>query len=118
MAYRLRYYLFMKTITAIIRPGKFQDVKEALIALGVEMMTVVGVMGCGRQEGYTESYLKSSNEVNLIKKMRLEVLAEDALVKPIVDAIITWSRTGNIGDGKIFVADARQYVSISSAHAR
>jgi nitrogen regulatory protein P-II 1 len=107
----------MKTVTAIIRPGKFPDVKEALLAIGIEMMTVIGVMGCGRQEGYTESYLKSSNEVNLIKKMRIEILVEDGLVKPIVDAIIKWSRTGNIGDGKIFVTDAPHFLSISSAHS-
>lgn len=104
----------MKTIVAIIRPGKFPDVKDALLGIGVEMMTVISVMGCGRQEGYTESYLKSSGEVNLIKKMRLEILVREDQVKPAVDAIIKQSKTGNIGDGKIFVTDAPQYLSISS----
>ena len=104
----------MKTVTAIIRPGKFPDVKEALLDIGVEMMTVINVMGCGRQEGYTESHSKSSGEVNLIKKMRIEIIVADEQVKQVVDAIIKRSRSGAIGDGKIFVTDAPQYLSISS----
>jgi len=104
----------MKTVTAVIRPGKFPDVKEALLDIGVEMMTVINVMGCGRQEGYTESHSKSSGEVNLIKKMRIEIIVADEQVKQVVDAIIKRSRSGAIGDGKIFVTDAPQYLSISS----
>jgi nitrogen regulatory protein P-II 1 len=104
----------MKTVTAIIRPGKFSEVKEALLDMGVEMMTVVNVMGCGRQEGYTESHSKSSGEVNLIKKMRIEIIVPEEQVQQAVEAIIKQSRTGNIGDGKIFVTDAPDYVSIAA----
>ena len=104
----------MKTVTAIIRPGKFPDVKEALLDIGVEMMTVINVMGCGRQEGYTESHSKSSGEVNLIKKMRIEIIVAEEQVKQVVDAIIKRSRSGAIGDGKIFITDAPRYMSISS----
>jgi nitrogen regulatory protein P-II 1 len=104
----------MKTITAIIRPGKFSDVKDALLGFGIEMMTVIGVMGCGRQEGYTESHSKSSGEVNLIKKMRVEIIVPEEQVQQAVEAIIKQSRTGNIGDGKIFVTDAPDYVSIAA----
>jgi nitrogen regulatory protein PII len=104
----------MKTVTAIIRPGKFSEVKEALLDMGVEMMTVVNVMGCGRQEGYTESHSKSSGEVNLIKKMRIEIIVPEEQVQQAVETIIKQSRTGNIGDGKIFVTDAPDYVSIAA----
>ncbi|MGB7569961.1 MAG: P-II family nitrogen regulator [Chitinivibrionales bacterium] len=104
----------MKTVTAIIRPGKFPDVKEALLDIGVEMMTVINVMGCGRQEGYTESHSKSSGEVNLIQKMKIEIIVAEEQVKQVVDAIIKRSKSGAIGDGKIFVTDAPQYMSISS----
>ena len=78
------------------------------------MMTVVNVMGCGRQEGYTESHSKSSGEVNLIKKMRIEIIVPEEQVQQAVEAIIKQSRTGNIGDGKIFVTDAPDYVSIAA----
>jgi nitrogen regulatory protein PII len=105
----------MKTITAMIRPGKFPEVKEALLGIGVEMMTVIDVMGCGRQEGYTESHSKTSGEVNLIKKVRIEIIIAEDQVKQAVDAIIKQSKTGNIGDGKIFVTDAPQYMRISSS---
>jgi nitrogen regulatory protein PII len=103
----------MKTVTAIIRPGKISDVKEALLDIGVEMITVVNVMGCGRQEGYTESHSKSSGEVNLIKKIRVEIIIAEPLVQKAVDVIIKQSRTGAIGDGKIFVTDAPEYMDIS-----
>lgn len=105
----------MKTVTAMIRPGKFPEVKEALLGIGVEMMTVIDVMGCGQQEGYTESHSRSSGEVNLIKKVRIEIIVSDEQVKQAVDAIIKQSRTGNFGDGKIFVTDAPHYMSISSS---
>ena len=104
----------MKTVTAIIRPGKFSDVKEALLDIGVEMITIVNVMGCGRQEGYTESHSKSSGEVNLIKKIRIEIIVPEEQVQQAVETIIKQSRTGNIGDGKIFVTDAPDYVSIAA----
>jgi nitrogen regulatory protein P-II 1 len=71
-------------------------------------------MGCGRQEGYTESHSKSSGEVNLIKKMRIEIIVPEEQVQQAVEAIIKQSRTGNIGDGKIFVTDAPDYVSIAA----
>ncbi|WEV69533.1 P-II family nitrogen regulator [Bifidobacterium sp. ESL0775] len=93
----------MKLITAIIQPQKFDEVKEALAAAGVEGMTVSEVNGCGEQHGYTEVYRGASYSVNLIPKIRVEVAVRDADAAPLVDIIVKTARTGNIGDGKVWV---------------
>ncbi|WEV41861.1 P-II family nitrogen regulator [Bifidobacterium sp. ESL0682] len=93
----------MKLITAIIQPQKFDEVKEALAAAGVEGMTVSEVNGCGEQRGYTEVYRGASYSVNLIPKIRVEVAVRDADANLLVDIIVRTARTGNIGDGKVWV---------------
>jgi nitrogen regulatory protein P-II 1 len=99
-------------IVAIIQPTKLPDVKKELFDADVGKMTVTNVIGCGQQAGYTESYRGNVIEVNLLKKIRLEIAVNDDFVKPAVDAIIKGARTGTIGDGKIFVLDLPQCIRI------
>lgn len=102
----------MKMIVAIIQPAKLPDVKKSLFEADVCKMTVTNVIGCGQQGGYTESYRGNIIEVNLIKKVRLEIAVNEEFVKPTIDAIIKGARTGTIGDGKIFVLDLGQCIRI------
>ncbi len=102
----------MKMIVAIIQPTKLPDVKKALFEAEVRKMTVTNVIGCGQQGGYTESYRGSVIEVNLLKKIRLEIAVNDNFVDATVQAIIKGARSGNIGDGKIFVLDLPQCIRI------
>jgi len=95
----------MKMIIAVIQPEKLTDVKAALLEAKVGKMTAKNVIGCGQQMGYTESYRGAKTEVNLLKKVELEIAVNEDFVKPAVDAIIKGARTGNIGDGKIFILD-------------
>jgi len=99
-------------IVAIVQPTKLPDIKKALFEADVRKMTVTNVIGCGQQAGYTESYRGSIIEVNLLKKIRLEIAVNDDFVKPTLDAIIKGARSGNIGDGKIFVLDLPQCIRI------
>ncbi|MFZ5985548.1 MAG: P-II family nitrogen regulator [Bacillota bacterium] len=98
----------MKMVVAIVRPEALEDVKEALFKAQVYKMTVNHVKGCGQQKGYTESYRGNIVNVNLLNKVRLEIVVNDDFVKPTVDAIINAARTGNIGDGKILVLPVEQ----------
>lgn len=102
----------MKMIVAIIQPTKLPDVKKALFEADVRKMTVTNVIGCGQQGGYTESYRGNVIEVNLIKKVRLEIAVNEDFVKPTIDAIIKGARSGKIGDGKIFVVELPQCIRI------
>jgi len=102
----------MKLIVAIIQPTKLPDVKKALFEAEVCKMTVTNVIGCGQQGGYTESYRGNIIEVNLLKKIRLEIAVNDNFVDPTIKAIIKGARSGNIGDGKIFVLDMPQCIRI------
>lgn len=102
----------MKLITAIIKPEKLTDVKEALFEADITKMTVSNVIGCGQQMGYKESYRGAVSEINLLKKVRIEIALNEAFVKPAVDAIIRGARTGNIGDGKIFVTDLGECIKV------
>jgi nitrogen regulatory protein P-II 2 len=102
----------MKMIVAIVQPTKLPDIKKALFEADVRKMTVTNVIGCGQQAGYTESYRGSVIEVNLLKKIRLEIAVNDDFVKPTLDAVIKGARSGNIGDGKIFVLDLPQCIRI------
>ena len=102
----------MKLIIAIIQPTKLPDVKKALYESEIRKMTVTNVIGCGQQGGYTESYRGSIIEVNLLKKIRLEIAVNDNFVDATVKAIIKGARSGNIGDGKIFVLDLPQCIRI------
>ena len=93
----------MRLIIAYIQPEKLNDVKQALYAAGVYKISVTNALGCGQQKGYHETYRGVDMEVNLLKKVRLEVAVNDNFVQPTIDAIVKGARTGNIGDGKIFV---------------
>ena len=93
----------MKLIVALIQPHKLEDVKKALFDAEVHKMTVSTALGCGQQKGFTESYRGVITEINLLKKTRLEIAVNDNFVKQTIDAIISGAKTGNIGDGKIFV---------------
>lgn len=98
----------MKLIIAMIQPEKLPDVKKALYDAEVYKMTVTNVVGCGQQKGFTETYRGVVQEVNLLKKVRLDIAVNDNFVKPTIDAIMKGARTGNIGDGKIFVLPLEQ----------
>ena len=102
----------MKMIIAVIQPDKLTDVKAALMAAQVYKMTAMNVIGCGQQMGYKETYRGAITEVNLLKKVELQIAVNDHFVKPTIDAIIKGARTGNIGDGKIFILDLPECIRI------
>jgi nitrogen regulatory protein P-II 2 len=93
----------MKLIIAYIQPHKLNDVKQELYKGKIYKMSVTNALGCGQQMGYHESYRGVDEEVNLLKKVRLEIAVNDGFVQPTIDAIVKGARTGQIGDGKIFV---------------
>ena len=102
----------MKKIVAIIRPFKLDEVKIALVNAGIVGMTVSEVRGFGRQKGQTERYRGSEYTVEFLQKLKVEVVIEDGQVDMVVDKIISAARTGEIGDGKIFVSPVEQVVRI------
>ncbi len=102
----------MKLIIAMIQPHKLPDVKKALFEAQIYKITVNNVLGCGQQKGFSETYRGVVHEVNLLKKVRLEIAVNDEFVKPTIDAIIKGAHTGKIGDGKIFVLDLPQCIRI------
>ena len=102
----------MKKIVAIIRPFKLDEVKIALVNAGIVGMTVSEVRGFGRQKGQTERYRGSEYTVEFLQKLKVEVVVEDSQVDMVVDKIIAAARTGEIGDGKIFVSPVEQVVRI------
>jgi len=102
----------MKLIIAMIQPHKLPDVKKALYDAEVYKMTVSNALGCGQQKGYTETYRGVVHEVNLLKKVRLDIAVNENFVQPTIDAIIKGARSGRIGDGKIFVLDLPQCIRI------
>ena len=102
----------MKLIIAMIQPHKLPDVKKALYDAQVYKMTVSNALGCGQQKGYVETYRGVVTEVNLIKKVRIEIAVNEDFVEPTINAIINGARTGTIGDGKIFVLDLPECIRI------
>jgi len=102
----------MKLVVAYIQPHKLKDVKHALYKAQVYKMSVTNAMGCGEQHGYQESYRGIKFEVNLLKKVRLEIAVNQDFVEQTVNAIIEGAKTGEIGDGKIFVLDLVECVRI------
>jgi len=102
----------MKLVIAYIQPEKLNDVKQALYAADVFKISVTNAMGCGQQKGYHETYRGVDVEVNLLKKTRLEIAVNADYVQPTIDAIVKGARTGNIGDGKIFVISLERCVRI------
>lgn len=95
----------MKLITAYIQPAALGAVKQALYEKNIYRLSVVNALGCGQQKGFTETYRGSEVEVNLLKKLRIEVAVNNEFVDETVEAIITGARSGKIGDGKIFVTE-------------
>ena len=102
----------MKLITAIIKPFKVDDVKDALKAAGVQGITVTEVRGFGRQGGHSETYRGSEYKIDFVPKVRLEVVVADAVADGVIDAIRTTAETGKIGDGKIWVTSVERIVRI------
>ena len=97
----------MKMVTAIVKPFKLDEVREALSAIGVQGITVTEVKGFGRQKGHTELYRGAEYVVDFLPKVKIEAAVDDAIVDRVIEAIEGAARTGKIGDGKIFVSDAR-----------
>lgn len=102
----------MKFITAILKPFKLEDVREALSAIGVHGMTVTEVKGFGRQKGHTELYRGAEYVVDFVPKVKVEVAVTTELLDQAIEAIVNGARTGKIGDGKIFVHDLQDAVRI------
>ncbi len=102
----------MKLIIAYIQPEQLNEVKQALYEKEIYKMSVTNAMGCGQQKGYHETYRGADIEVNLLKKVRMEVAVNGEFVESTIEAIISGARTGNIGDGKIFVMDLTECIRI------
>ena len=102
----------MKSITAIIKPFKLDEVRDALTKAGVHGLTVSEVKGYGRQKGHTEIYRGAEYAVNFLPKLKVEVVVPAELLGKVTDIIVTASRTGQIGDGKIFVSPVEQVIRI------
>lgn len=105
----------MKFITAIIKPHKLDDVRQALSQVGVQGMTTTEVKGFGRQKGHTELYRGAEYVIEFLPKVKLEVAIDDALLERVIDTITTSANTGQIGDGKIFVIDMEQAIRIRTS---
>ena len=102
----------MKMVTAIVKPFKLDEVREALSAIGVQGVTVTEVKGFGRQKGHTELYRGAEYVVDFLPQVKLEAAVDEAIVDQVIEAIENAARTGKIGDGKIFVSSLEQVVRI------
>ena len=102
----------MKLVMAVIKPFKLEEVRDALTAMGVHGLTVTEVKGYGRQKGHTEIYRGAEYSVSFLPKLKIEVAVDTSVVDKVVDTIIAASRTGQIGDGKIFVTSIESVVRI------
>ncbi len=102
----------MKKIEAVIRPSKLEDVKEALQRVGISGITITQVLGCGKQMGWKEHYRGSEVSINILPKIKLELVVEDSKLEKTLDTIIQYARTGEVGDGKIFVSEITDCIRI------
>jgi nitrogen regulatory protein P-II 1 len=102
----------MKLITAIVKPFKLDDVKNALEAIGVHGMTVTEASGFGRQRGHTEVYRGAEYTVDLVPKVRIEVLIDDSMSEDVLNAIVTAANTGKIGDGKVWATPVEEVIRV------
>ena len=102
----------MKLVTAIVKPFKIDDVKEALKAAGVQGITVSEVRGFGRQGGHTETYRGAEYQIDFVPKAKIELVVDDATVEQVLDVIANAASTGKIGDGKIWVTNVEQIIRI------
>ena len=107
----------MKLVIAYIQPHKLNDVKQELYKAEVYKMSVTNALGCGQQMGYHESYRGVDIEVNLLKKIRIEIAVNEKFIEPTIDAIIAGARTGQIGDGKLFIVNLEECIRIRSREA-
>lgn len=102
----------MKKIEAVIRPFKLDDVKEALLEEGIRGMTISEVRGYGRQKGHKETYRGSEYQIEFVPKIKIEVVVEDKAAEKVVDAILKTAKTGQVGDGKIFISNVEDVIRI------
>jgi nitrogen regulatory protein P-II 1 len=102
----------MKLVTALVKPHRLDEVKDALQELGVQGLTVSEVRGYGRQRGHTEVYRGAEYTVEFVPKVKLEILVGDVQVPDVIDAIVKQARTGQVGDGKVFVTEVDRIVRI------
>lgn len=102
----------MKKIEAIIRPFKLDDVKEALLEEGIRGMTISEVRGYGRQKGHKETYRGSEYQIEFVPKLKIEVVVEDKAAEKAVEAILKTAKTGQVGDGKIFISNVEDVIRI------
>jgi nitrogen regulatory protein PII len=102
----------MKKIEAVIRPFKLDEVKEALVEEGFKGLTISEVRGYGRQKGHTETYRGSEYQIEFIPKIKIEIVVDDALQEKVVDAILRTAKTGQVGDGKIFIYNVQEVIRI------
>lgn len=107
----------MKKIEAIIRPEKFDEVKEALNKLNVKGLNVTQISGCGNQKGQTKTYRGAVIGMTLLTKTKIEIVTDDDMYKQVVDAIVSTARTGEVGDGKIFVSDISETIRIRTGES-
>ncbi len=107
----------MKLVTAIIKPFKLDDVREAISEIGIDGLTVTEVKGFGRQKGHTELYRGAEYQVDFLPKVKLEIAVQDEQVERLAEAIVGAAKTGKIGDGKVFVYDLEQAVRIRTGEA-
>jgi nitrogen regulatory protein P-II 2 len=107
----------MKLVTAIIKPFKLDDVREAISEIGIEGLTVTEVKGFGRQKGHTELYRGAEYQVDFLPKVKLEIAVQDDQVDRLVEAIVSAAKTGKIGDGKVFVFDLESAVRIRTGES-
>jgi nitrogen regulatory protein P-II 1 len=107
----------MKKIEAIIRPFRIDDVREALAEMGVKGMTMTEVKGYGRQKGHTELYRGSEYQIDFLPKIKLEVVVSDAMADKVVDVIIKAAKTGQVGDGKIFISSIEDAVRVRTGES-
>jgi nitrogen regulatory protein PII len=107
----------MKLIKAVVRPNKVDDVKDALAKVGVEGLTVTEVRGHGKQKGHAASFRGREYQITLLPKIEFEVVVDDELLEPAVAAIVGAARTGEIGDGRVFVSSVEQTFNIRTGEA-
>jgi nitrogen regulatory protein P-II 2 len=107
----------MKLIIAYIQPYRLNDVKQELFKREIYKVSVTNALGCGQQKGYHESYRGADEEVNLLKKVRLEIAVNDAFVKPTIEGIVAGARSGEIGDGKIFILPLEDCIRIRTGES-
>jgi len=105
----------VKLVTAIVKPHKLDEVKEALQALGVQGLTVSEVRGYGRQRGHSEVYRGAEYTVEFVPKVKLEILIDTTMLEDVLDAVVKAAQTGQVGDGKVFVTDVDRIVRIRTA---